>query len=90
MVFVVDISASMVGGPLENAKDALFAALYKLNPVDYFNIIAFNGNTSVFSSSMELATEDAIRNATQWISINFIAEGGTNMSLPLNQVSTND
>ncbi|CAK9150109.1 unnamed protein product [Ilex paraguariensis] len=83
VVFVVDISGSMQGGPLENAKDALLAALYKLNPVDSFNIIAFNGNTSLFSSSMHLATKEAIENAVKWISINFIAEGSTNILLPL-------
>ncbi|KAA8540232.1 hypothetical protein F0562_024205 [Nyssa sinensis] len=85
VVFIVDISGSMQGGPLENAKNALLAALSKLNLADSFNIIAFNGNTQLFSSSMELATRETIENAMQWININLIAEGGTNILVPLNQ-----
>ncbi|KAM7471879.1 hypothetical protein LguiA_010062 [Lonicera macranthoides] len=85
IVFIVDISASMRGSPLENTTEALIAALFKLNPLDSFNIIAFNNDTLLFSSSMELATEEAIEKATQWISTYFIADGGTNVLLPLNQ-----
>lgn len=86
MVFVIDTSASMKGKPLEAVKSALSAALSKLNPEDSFSIIAFNGETYLFSSSLVPATKETIENATQWISINFIAEGGTNILLPLNQV----
>ncbi|XP_043706008.1 inter alpha-trypsin inhibitor, heavy chain 4 [Telopea speciosissima] len=85
VVFVVDISGSMKGRLLENVKNGMCAALSKLNPEDSFNIIAFNGETYLFSSSLELATKETIENASQWISINFIAGGGTNILLPLNQ-----
>ncbi|KAJ4958791.1 hypothetical protein NE237_025902 [Protea cynaroides] len=85
VVFVVDISGSMKGSPLENVKNGLCAALSKLDPEDSFNIIAFNGETFLFSSSLELATKEKLENASQWISINFIAGGGTNILLPLNQ-----
>ncbi|XAR67567.1 hypothetical protein NMG60_11002368 [Bertholletia excelsa] len=85
VIFVVDISGSMHEGPLDNVKNALLAALSKLTPVDSFNIIAFNSSTQILSSSMKLATKEAIENATLWISRNFIPEGGTNILLPLNQ-----
>ncbi|XP_052182839.1 uncharacterized protein LOC127795290 [Diospyros lotus] len=85
VVFVVDASGSMRDSPLENARSALLAALSKLNPVDSFNIITFNEGTRLFSSSMELATKEATENATHWIGRNFIAEGGTNIMLPLDQ-----
>lgn len=85
VVFLVDRSASMQGGPLENAKTALLATLSKLSPLDTFNIITFNGSSSIFSSSMELATKEAIGNAYEWININFVAEDGTNISTPLDQ-----
>ncbi|KAK3022151.1 hypothetical protein RJ639_045290 [Escallonia herrerae] len=85
VVFIVDISASMLGVPLENSKNALLDALSNLNPVDYFNIIAFNGDTLSYSSSMELATEEAIEKATRWITISLIPSGNTNILLPLNQ-----
>lgn len=86
MVYVVDISASMQGRPLENVKSALLAALSKLSPADTFNVIAFNGKSLLFSSSMEPSGKESIGKATQWIDQNFVAEGGTDISLPLNQV----
>uniref|UniRef100_A0A2P2JZ20 Inter-alpha-trypsin inhibitor heavy chain n=1 Tax=Rhizophora mucronata TaxID=61149 RepID=A0A2P2JZ20_RHIMU len=85
IVFVVDISGSMEGKPLEGTKDALFAALSELDPTDSFNIIAFNGEIYLFSSSMQLATKETIASAIQWTNMNFIAGGGTNILLPLNK-----
>ncbi|KAG8376239.1 hypothetical protein BUALT_Bualt09G0042400 [Buddleja alternifolia] len=85
VVFVVDISASMSGKPLDNTKNALFAAFAKLDPEDSFNVIAFNGDIYVFSSSLELATAEGIEKVTQWINVNFVTGGGTNILLPLNQ-----
>ncbi|RAL43657.1 hypothetical protein DM860_017513 [Cuscuta australis] len=85
VVFVVDISGSMRGQPLEDTKNALFAALSKLDSQDAFSILAFNGESYMFSSSLELATQEAIENATQWINMNFVAGGGTNILSPLSQ-----
>ncbi|XP_015082830.1 von Willebrand factor A domain-containing protein DDB_G0286969-like [Solanum pennellii] len=85
VIFVVDISGSMKGKPIEDTKQALFTALSKLNSQDLFNIIAFNNEKYLFSSSLELATKKAIENATQWIGTNFIAGGGTNILNPLTQ-----
>ncbi|XP_073155406.1 uncharacterized protein [Henckelia pumila] len=85
VVFVVDISGSMKGKLLDDTKNALFAALSKLNPGDLFNVIAFNGEMYLFSSSLESATVGAIENVTQWVNLNFVAGGGTNILLPLNQ-----
>ncbi|KAL0319455.1 UNVERIFIED_CONTAM: putative nucleoside diphosphate kinase [Sesamum angustifolium] len=86
VVFLVDISASTQGSPLENVKTALVAALLKLNPVDTFNIIAFNGSSLLFSPSLVPATKEGIGKVSEWIQTNFIAEGGTNISAPLDQI----
>ena len=86
IVSVVDISGSMEGKPVEDVKRALYAALSELNPEDSFNIIAFNGQTFLFSSSLRLATQEVIEDAIQWIGINFVAGEGTNISLALHQV----
>ncbi|XP_030943482.1 uncharacterized protein LOC115968278 isoform X2 [Quercus lobata] len=84
IVFIVDISGSMRGKPIDDTKDALFAALSKLDPEDSFSIIAFNGETYLFSTSLELATKEAVERAIQWIIVNFVAGGATNILLPLN------
>lgn len=85
-MFVVDISGSMEGEPLEGTKNAISAALTNLDSLDSFNIIAFNGETYLFSSSMELASEDTVERAVEWMSMNFIAGGDTNILVPLKQV----
>ncbi|CAL5195774.1 unnamed protein product [Lathyrus oleraceus] len=88
MVFVVDISASMKGSPLQNVKNALLASLFKFNQQDTFNIIAFNGEAYLFSPSMVTATKEAISKASKWVETTFIANGGTNIMLPLTQAMT--
>ncbi|XP_016436297.1 uncharacterized protein LOC107762453 [Nicotiana tabacum] len=85
VIFVVDISGSMKGKPIDDTKQALSVALSKLDPQDLFNIIAFNSEEYLFSSSLEVATKEAIDNATQWIDMNFIAGGGLNILNPLKQ-----
>ncbi|GAA0146376.1 hypothetical protein LIER_06351 [Lithospermum erythrorhizon] len=85
VVYVVDISSSMSGGPLENVKCALLEALQNLSSGDSFNIIAFNHSSSSFSKSLVPATSEAIDGAIQWVDTNFVAEGGTNLSVPLHQ-----
>lgn len=86
VVFLVDISGSMQGDLLKNVKSALLVFLANLSSEDSFNIIAFNGQIRIFSSSMELASKGAIQNATQWLNDNLIADGGTDILLPLKQV----
>ena len=87
MVFVIDTSGSMRGGPLESVKNALLALLSKLDPEDTFNIIAFDGDYRSFAPSMELATKETILKATDWADINLVPKGGTNILLPIEQVS---
>ena len=85
-MFLVDISGSVNGEILENVKKALMASLNKLDPQDSFNIIGFNGGIHIFSSSMEPASKAGISKATMWIGEKLIADGGTNILLPLKQV----
>lgn len=85
VLFVVDISESMRGKPLEYTKNAFAAALSKLEHGDLFNVIAFNDEIQLFSSSLELATKKAIDKVTEWMSVNLVSRGGTNILLPLNQ-----
>ncbi|KAL8171627.1 hypothetical protein V2J09_023431 [Rumex salicifolius] len=85
IVFIIDISGSMKGAPIENVKQAISASLRKLDPHDSFNIIAFNTETYLFSTSMAPATDHSIENAIEWMSSKFDAVGNTNILLPLNQ-----
>lgn len=85
VVFVVDISESMKDNTIEVTKNAVVAALSKLSQEDSFGIIAYNDHTLLYSSTLESATKEAIKNATEWIDNNFVVGGGTNMSIALDQ-----
>ncbi|KAE8675049.1 TMEM184C protein [Hibiscus syriacus] len=87
VVFVVDLSDSMQGKPLEATKIAISSALLKLGPEDSFNIIAFSSETSLFSKAMELASDVAIERATTWMSTKSTMGGGTTTSIPLEKAS---
>uniref|UniRef100_M4DJ47 VWFA domain-containing protein n=1 Tax=Brassica campestris TaxID=3711 RepID=M4DJ47_BRACM len=83
VVFVVDVSKSMTGKPLEDVNNAISTALSKLSPGDSFNIITFSDDTSLFSTSMELVTPDAVERGIEWMNKNFAVSDGTNMLPPL-------
>ncbi|XP_024973267.1 uncharacterized protein LOC112511760 [Cynara cardunculus var. scolymus] len=62
--------------------------LYKIMIRDIFFLYllpASNGEVRMFSSSLELATKETITNATEWMNTNIVADGGTNLLLPLKQ-----
>ncbi|KAI3780314.1 hypothetical protein L2E82_10291 [Cichorium intybus] len=63
----------------------VIAALSNLDQKDSFSIMAFNDQTFLYSSTMELATKEALDNATEWIGMNFIPGGRANMSIALDQ-----
>nr|GEU55490.1 hypothetical protein [Tanacetum cinerariifolium] len=85
VVFVVDISESMKGNIMEVTKNTVGAALLKLDQDDSFGIIAFNDQSHLFSSTLESATRESICKAIEWIGMNFVASGGTNISSALEQ-----
>ncbi|OIW18758.1 hypothetical protein TanjilG_13510 [Lupinus angustifolius] len=85
IIFIIDISGSMRGKLIDDTKNTLSEALSKLNPHDSFSIIAFNGESYIFSKSMELASKDAVERANEWIKTNFVAAGATNISHALNK-----
>ncbi|KAM2621442.1 hypothetical protein TB2_026192 [Malus domestica] len=85
VVFVVDISGSMQGKPLDDVKNVISVALSKLHPEDSFCVIAFNGQTFLSSTSMKSATKEAVERAIEWIGINLIAGGDTDILPPLTQ-----
>ncbi|CAL0320252.1 unnamed protein product [Lupinus luteus] len=83
IIFVIDISGSMRGKLIDDTKNALSTALNRLDRDDSFSIIAFNGESYLFSTSMELASKDAVQRAIEWINMNFVAGGDTNILHPL-------
>ncbi|MBI4776884.1 MAG: VWA domain-containing protein [Deltaproteobacteria bacterium] len=63
-IFVIDVSESMKGFPLETAKVLMERLLMDLKASDLLNVVLFAGNSAVLNSSGSVnATEENIRQA---------------------------
>lgn len=75
-VFVVDVSGSMEGPSMEQAKEALLAALARLTPGDSFTLVKFSSVHEAYREWLLPATPSEIARATDWVR-NLATEGGT-------------
>jgi Ca-activated chloride channel family protein len=66
-VFVLDVSGSMQGFPVETAKALLRGLVANLRPTDTFNIIPFAGGHSLFAPRSVPATRDNVDAAVRFI-----------------------
>ena len=73
-VFIVDVSGSMWGFPMEVTKKLMRNLIVNLNPSDKFNVVLFSSNLKVFSPRSVDASKENVERA-----IEFIA-GGNNWS----------
>jgi Ca-activated chloride channel family protein len=62
-IFVVDVSGSMEGFPLNTSKQLLRELIGKLRPTDLFNVILFAGDSTVLSPLSLAANEQNINQA---------------------------
>jgi Ca-activated chloride channel family protein len=66
-IFVVDVSGSMHGFPLNISKQLMRALLADLRPVDRFNVLLFAGGSSVFAEQSVPANTGQIQKAIAFI-----------------------
>ena len=78
VVFILDVSGSMSGTSIEQARASLIQALDRLKPQDRFNIIWFNDRTERLYPRTMPATDDNIRYASRIVG-KLQADGGTVM-----------
>lgn len=76
--FVVDVSGSMAGPSIEQAREALLGAIDRLEARDRFAIVAFATQTAVFRPEIVDVTPEAKRLARAFVR-GLEANGGTNM-----------
>ena len=79
LTLVVDVSGSMSGTKLEQAKAALQQALGTLGPNDRFRVIAFSGAVRTFRDGPVAATRANLADAREFVD-GLAAEGGTNLA----------
>ena len=77
-IFVVDISGSMNGFPLNLSKQLLRDLVSRLRPTDLFNVVLFAGSSDVLSKQSIPASPDNIQRAIQLID-SLHSGGGTEL-----------
>jgi len=75
-LFVIDVSGSMAGPSIDQARLALLAALDRLRPDDRFNLLKFNGENEAFRPGFAQADQTALDAARRWVG-GLEAGGGT-------------
>ncbi|HUS31695.1 MAG TPA: VIT domain-containing protein [Kofleriaceae bacterium] len=66
-VFIIDVSGSMNGFPLDTTKTLMRDLLGKLRPTDHFNVLLFSGGSSLYSEKSVPAEKDKIADAISFI-----------------------
>lgn len=79
-IFIVDVSGSMMGYPIDVTKSLLKNLLGDLKQTDVFNILLFSAENKVFQNSPVYANEENIKKALQFLNGTFSNYGkGTHL-----------
>ncbi|MDO8666053.1 MAG: VIT domain-containing protein [Gemmatimonadales bacterium] len=79
LTLVVDVSGSMSGDKIEQARAALRQALGTLRPADRFRVISFSNRVTNFRDGFTPATPDNLAAARTFVD-QLVADGGTNIA----------
>ncbi|MCM1187459.1 MAG: VWA domain-containing protein [Lachnoclostridium sp.] len=78
-IFVLDVSGSMNGYPLDTAKELIQNLVSGLRESDTFNLILFSGDSAQLSPTSLPATKQNIKKAAKMISAGY-GSGGTSLA----------
>ena len=79
LTLVVDVSGSMSGEKIDQARAALRQALSTLRPRDRFRLISFSNGVRQFREGFTAASPDALDDARRFVD-GLAANGGTNLA----------
>jgi Ca-activated chloride channel homolog len=66
-VFIVDVSGSMVGFPLDVTKRLMRDLLGRLRPTDHFDVLLFSGGSDLYAERSVPATQSEIDSAIRFL-----------------------
>ena len=87
VAFVFDVSGSMDGTKIDQARSALKACLNLMNPGDGLHIVAFNDSLNPWRTGIRELDESARQDATKFVD-GLVAGGGTNIYGAVNTALT--
>jgi Ca-activated chloride channel family protein len=76
---VLDVSGSMSGAKIEQARRALHQLLSSLGTRDRFRLVTFSSSVTAYRTDWTLAGEREVRDARAWVDA-IAANGGTNIA----------
>ncbi|XP_028265258.1 inter-alpha-trypsin inhibitor heavy chain H5 isoform X2 [Parambassis ranga] len=83
VIFVIDVSGSMIGTKIKQTKQAMSTILGDLREGDHFNIITFSDKVQTWKKGRTVrATRQNVRDAREFVK-RIIAEGWTNINAAL-------
>ncbi|XP_062247033.1 inter-alpha-trypsin inhibitor heavy chain H6 [Platichthys flesus] len=83
VIFVIDVSGSMIGTKIKQTKQAMSTILADLREGDHFNIITFSDKVHTWRTGRTVrATRQNVRDAREFVK-RIIAEGWTNINAAL-------
>jgi Ca-activated chloride channel family protein len=68
-IFILDVSGSMNGFPLDVSKRLIKDILNKLDDADSFNVLLFAGSSEILSERSLVATNKNVKRAVDWIDL---------------------
>jgi Ca-activated chloride channel homolog len=83
-VFVVDVSGSMSGFPLDTAKKLMKELLGSLRPTDRFDVVLFASGSKTFAGKSVAATPDSVARAIRFVDSQ-PGGGGTELGAAVDQ-----
>ncbi|MGE0158744.1 MAG: VWA domain-containing protein [Gemmatimonadales bacterium] len=81
---VLDVSGSMSGEKIEQARQAMHQLLGTLSSDDRFRLVSFSSAVQAQSTEWSFARGDALTRARSWID-RLVADGGTNIGAALDE-----
>jgi Ca-activated chloride channel homolog len=84
LTFVIDVSGSMNGEKMEQARAAGKQVLHTLSPMDRFRLIDFSSDVRTFRDEFSFATRENVRAAERYLD-QLDAQGSTNISGALDE-----
>jgi Ca-activated chloride channel homolog len=82
-VFIVDVSGSMHGFPLDVTKELMGDLLATLRPIDRFNVLLFSGGSQLLGPRSVPATREALAQARRFLDVD--GGGGTELKAALDR-----
>jgi Ca-activated chloride channel family protein len=79
LTVVLDVSGSMSGAKMEQARRAMHQLLSSLGPRDRFRLITFSSTVTSYRPDWTAATDTELRDARRWVD-GISATGGTNIA----------